>query len=85
MVSWYYGTIDYTRQCYCSHYVDSCGENGCAEDGPCRTPYPRNYMALHLGETETITIDGNIDEPAWNAVQWSSPFVGNYNNANNIA
>ncbi|XP_045162533.2 uncharacterized protein LOC123527253 [Mercenaria mercenaria] len=35
---------------------------------------PRNYIAYHLNG-KTITMDGRLDEEAWNEVPWSDNFV----------
>jgi hypothetical protein len=37
--------------------------------------FPRSYVAYQLQPGENITIDGRLDEPAWEAVAWSEDFV----------
>ncbi|MCV9385331.1 carbohydrate-binding family 9-like protein [Reichenbachiella ulvae] len=36
-------------------------------------PHPQHYLALSANET--INIDGSIDEPDWQRVEWSADFV----------
>eukprot|EP01051_Picozoa_sp_SAG22_P007863 SAG22_NODE_570_length_9013_cov_4.251739_8_plen_517_part_00 len=35
--------------------------------------YPRQYVVHRLQPTEKIEIDGQLDEPAWAALNWSAP------------
>eukprot|EP01047_Picozoa_sp_COSAG01_P037427 COSAG01_NODE_2972_length_6774_cov_7.923146_5_plen_194_part_00 len=35
--------------------------------------YPRQYITYRLQPGEHIEIDGQLDEPAWNAVNWTEP------------
>lgn len=42
--------------------------------------YPRQYIALRAppsspGDAPAITIDGNLDKPFWNDVEWTEDFV----------
>ena len=45
--------------------------------------YPRQYIAYHAPHSDggsspsspAITIDGNLDKPFWNEVDWSDDFV----------
>ncbi|XP_033733803.1 uncharacterized protein LOC117322945 [Pecten maximus] len=73
LVSWYYHSRSYSRLCYCSIYLDSCYPNGCVSDGGCSIPLPKNYIAQYL-HGKTITIDGKLDDPAWEEVPWSATF-----------
>jgi hypothetical protein len=34
--------------------------------------YPTHYMAAKLSASETVTVDGKLDEEAWAAVEWSN-------------
>lgn len=77
LVSWYYHSRSYSRLCYCSIYTESCYPNGCVSDGGCSIPLPKNYIARHLSG-KTITIDGKLDDPAWEEVPWASTFDGKY-------
>ena len=43
----------------------------------CFLPYfPRNYVAYHLDESQTINIDGKLEELAWREVARTEEFVG---------
>lgn len=42
----------------------------------CVLPFPRAYVAYHLGEGETINVNGKLDERAWDMVGWTEDFVG---------
>jgi len=35
---------------------------------------PKHYVAYHLNSNETITVDGKLDEPAWQNVAWTEDF-----------
>ena len=35
--------------------------------------YPRQYITYRLQESERITIDGKLDDAAWEAVNWTEP------------
>ena len=37
--------------------------------------YPRHLVTYKLGEEEEITLDGNMDEEAWQQVEWSQDFT----------
>ena len=37
--------------------------------------YPRHLVTYKLGEDEQITLDGNMDEEAWQQVEWSQDFT----------
>ena len=37
--------------------------------------YPRHHVTYRLGEEEEITLDGNMDEEAWQQVEWSEDFT----------
>ena len=37
--------------------------------------YPRHLVTYKLGEDEVITRDGNMDEEAWQQVEWSQDFT----------
>ena len=37
--------------------------------------YPRHLVTYKLGEDEVITLDGNMDEEAWQQVEWSQDFT----------
>ena len=37
--------------------------------------YPRHLVTYKLGEGEEITLDGNMDEEAWQQVEWSQDFT----------
>ena len=47
-----------------------------ADDGwKFESAYPPQYIAQRLSSGETITIDGNLDDPAWTSVAWTDkPF-----------
>lgn len=42
----------------------------------CVLPFPRSYVVYHLGEQETIDIDGKLDDKAWALVSWTEDFIG---------
>ena len=42
----------------------------------CILPFPRSYVVYHLGEQETIDIDGKLDDKAWALVSWTEDFIG---------
>ena len=37
--------------------------------------YPRHLVTYKLGEDEEIILDGNMDEEAWQQVEWSQDFT----------
>jgi len=37
--------------------------------------YPRHYIAYRSTTTKPLTIDGNLDKPFWNDVEWTDNFV----------
>ena len=37
------------------------------------TPFPKSYVAFKT--TEAISIDGIVDEEAWEMAPWTAPFV----------
>ena len=37
--------------------------------------YPRHLVTYKLGEGEEISLDGNMDEEAWDQVEWSQDFT----------
>lgn len=41
----------------------------------CILPFPRSYVVYHLGEQETIDIDGKLDDKAWALVSWTEDFI----------
>lgn len=41
----------------------------------CVLPFPRSYVVYHLGEQETIDIDGKLDDKAWALVSWTEDFI----------
>jgi len=46
--------------------------DGCANGG-----LPRTYIAYHLNG-QTVNIDGQLDDPAWQEVPWTETFMGRY-------
>jgi len=48
-----------------------------AEDNTWRflDSYPAHYVTRELSTVETIKIDGNLDEEAWENVPWTEPMV----------
>lgn len=44
----------------------------------CVLPFPRSYVVYHLGEQETIDIDGKLDDKAWALVSWTEDFIGDW-------
>jgi len=45
-----------------------------AAQGQCDFPFPKQYIVYHLQGDESITIDGKLDEPAWQDVSWTDSF-----------
>ena len=45
-------------------------------DPKCALPLPKSYVAYHLQSGEKIHVDGKLDEPAWERVAWTDPFIG---------
>ena len=37
--------------------------------------YPRQLVTYALASTDTITVDGRLDEEAWRQVEWSQHFA----------
>lgn len=55
-------------------FLESCQATACQAE-TCDIPLPRSYVAYHLNE-QTITVDGDLNDPAWKEVPWTEKFVG---------
>lgn len=44
----------------------------------CVLPFPRSYVVYHLGEQESIDVDGKLDDKAWSRVSWTEDFIGDH-------
>ena len=51
-------------------------DNAYTVDPKCALPLPKSYVAYHLQSGEKIHVDGKLDEPAWERVAWTDPFIG---------
>ena len=45
-------------------------------DPKCSLPFPKSYVVYHLSLGEEITVDGKLDEKAWEEVDWTQTFTG---------
>ena len=43
--------------------------------GACHNRYPSQYVTRKLGPSDKITIDGKLDEPAWENAEWTYDMV----------
>ena len=44
-------------------------------DAYCKFASPPHYVTRKLGATESIVVDGKLDEPAWAEAEWTAPMV----------
>jgi hypothetical protein len=44
-------------------------------DPKCSLPFPKSYVVYHLSLGEEITVDGKLDEKAWEEVDWTQTFT----------
>ncbi|XP_064603571.1 uncharacterized protein LOC135468988 [Liolophura sinensis] len=54
-------------------FLESCQVTACRAE-TCDIPLPRSYVAYHLKE-QTIAVDGDLNDPAWEEVPWTEKFV----------
>lgn len=71
----YLEIADMSRLCFCS-YLDKAVSESCRADSCNTEDLPRTYNAYHLNG-QTVTIDGKLDDPAWQEVPWTQSFMGN--------
>ena len=56
---------------YCSLILFALIDGTAGLDCSFQASYPRHLVTYKLGEGEEITLDGNMDEEAWDQVEWS--------------
>ena len=52
-------------------YMDKVAKPSACAAATCDLPYPSAYITHHLAEGENITVDGKLDDPAWENVPWA--------------